>query len=101
MENIVNRLQRIEGQVRALQTMVQDESDCEKIVTQFKAAQSALDSCFTQLMTDNLQQCITSQDTRKLKSILKILLKQGKHYHFSLFSFHFFSLDVHLRRLLL
>lgn len=76
MENIVNRLQRIEGQVRALQTMVQDESDCEKIVTQFKAAQSALDSCFTQLMTDNLQQCITSQDTRKLKSILKILLKQ-------------------------
>jgi len=76
MKKIVNRLQRIEGQVRALQGLIEEGTDCEKIVTQFKAAKSALDSCFAELMNENLQKCLANKDTEEMKKILKLLVKK-------------------------
>ena len=37
------RLRRLEGQIRGLQRMLEEEQDCEKIVTQLAAAKAALD----------------------------------------------------------
>ncbi len=43
-EEITNRLKRVEGQVRGLQRMVEEQRDCEAIMTQLMAARAALDS---------------------------------------------------------
>jgi CsoR family transcriptional regulator, copper-sensing transcriptional repressor len=42
--NILTRLRKIEGQIRGLQGMVSHDKDCEAILTQMRAAQSALKS---------------------------------------------------------
>ncbi len=40
------RLKRVEGQVRALQTLVLESEDCEKVAMQLAAARKALDRVF-------------------------------------------------------
>ena len=42
--NILSRLKKIEGQIRGLQGMVGEGRDCDQILTQVRAAQSALKS---------------------------------------------------------
>jgi DNA-binding FrmR family transcriptional regulator len=76
MKDIQNRLKRIEGQVRGLQTLLESPDDCEKIITQFQAAQGAFDVCFSKLLHDNLQKCLLSQDPEQLDKILKLLVKK-------------------------
>ncbi|MBN1662048.1 MAG: metal-sensitive transcriptional regulator [Deltaproteobacteria bacterium] len=41
-KKILNRLKRIEGQIRGLQRMVENDAPCEDILTQFSAATSAM-----------------------------------------------------------
>lgn len=43
-QDIINRLRRIEGQVRGIQRMVEEGQDCRKIVHQISAIKSALTS---------------------------------------------------------
>lgn len=59
---ITNRLRRIEGQIRGLQRMVEEERDCEAILTQLMAARAALDRVGL-LVTDNfVQECVLTAD---------------------------------------
>jgi DNA-binding FrmR family transcriptional regulator len=44
------RLKRVEGQLRALQRMIDEGEDCEPIAQQFAAARKALDKAFFELM---------------------------------------------------
>lgn len=47
---LVVRLHRAEGQVRAVATMIESGAPCETIATQLSAARKALDRCFYSLM---------------------------------------------------
>ncbi len=76
IKDIQNRLKRIEGQVRGLQTLLENPEDCEKIVTQFQAVQGAFDTCFSKLLHDNLQMCLLSKSTEQLQRLLNILVKK-------------------------
>ena len=76
MEAIQNRLKRIEGQIRGLQKLLEESpDDCEKVIIQFKAAQSALDNCFSTLLNNNLQQCIKTKDKKTMEKVLKLIVK--------------------------
>ncbi len=55
---ILARLKRIEGQVRGLQRMVDEETYCIDVLTQVSAATKALQSVALQLMSDHLQHCV-------------------------------------------
>lgn len=55
---ILARLRRIEGQVRGLQRMVDDESYCIDVLTQVSAATKALQSVAVQLLDDHLRHCV-------------------------------------------
>ncbi|QFQ02059.1 Copper-sensing transcriptional repressor CsoR [Corynebacterium urogenitale] len=52
------RLKRIEGQVRGLQRMVEEEQYCIDILTQVSALQSALKGVSLALLDDHLQHCV-------------------------------------------
>ncbi len=77
MKKTIIRLKKIEGQVRGLQKILEEDSNnCEKIITQFSAAKSALESCFRNLLEENLETCVQSGDKEKISKILKALLKK-------------------------
>jgi DNA-binding FrmR family transcriptional regulator len=57
-EDYLKRLRRIEGQVRGLQKMVEDDKYCIDILTQVSAATSALESVALGLLEDHLGHCV-------------------------------------------
>lgn len=58
VREIVARLARVEGQVRAIQRMIDERRDCHAIVHQLGAARTALERATAQLMVSSLTQCI-------------------------------------------
>jgi CsoR family transcriptional regulator, copper-sensing transcriptional repressor len=57
-EAYLARLRRIEGQVRGLQRMVEDDKYCIDVLTQVSAATKALQSVALGLMEDHLGHCV-------------------------------------------
>ena len=55
--NIISRLRKIEGQIRGLQGMVNGDKECEQILTQLRAAQSALKSVTSLVLKSYLTKC--------------------------------------------
>ncbi len=49
-DSMKKRLARIEGQLRGVQKLMDDTSDCEKILQQLTAARKALDKAFFEMM---------------------------------------------------
>jgi CsoR family transcriptional regulator, copper-sensing transcriptional repressor len=58
-EEYLKRLRRIEGQVRGLQRMVEEDTYCIDILTQVSAATKALQSVSLGLLEDHLGHCVT------------------------------------------
>ncbi len=58
-EDYLRRLRRVEGQVRGLQRMVEDDKYCIDILTQVSAATRALQSVALGLLEDHLGHCVT------------------------------------------
>lgn len=57
-QKLVNRLNRIEGQVRGVKKMVEDERYCVDIITQVAAIRAALDSFNRQLLEAHIHTCV-------------------------------------------
>ncbi len=55
---LMQRLKRVEGQVRGLQQMLQDERYCIDILTQIAAAKAALDAVADSLLHHHVQHCV-------------------------------------------
>jgi CsoR family transcriptional regulator, copper-sensing transcriptional repressor len=56
----IRRLKRIEGQIRGLQKMVEENRYCPEIITQVASVQEALRGVARQLMRNHLKHCATS-----------------------------------------
>ena len=59
-EKNLKRLRRIEGQIRGLQKMVEDERYCTDVMTQISSVQEALRAVGRELMRNHLKHCATS-----------------------------------------
>jgi len=82
-EEITNRLKRIEGQIRGLQRMLEEQRECEAILTQLMAARSALDRVGMLVAENYVQQCILAADEelarQRIGRVLELVLS-----HFSI-----------------
>lgn len=58
-EDVLARLKRIEGQVRGLQRMVQEDTYCIDILTQISAVNNALKKSAVALLDDHIRHCVT------------------------------------------
>jgi CsoR family transcriptional regulator, copper-sensing transcriptional repressor len=56
---VLKRLRRIEGQVRGLQRMVEEDTYCIDVLTQVSAATKALQAVALSLLGDHLNHCVT------------------------------------------
>ncbi len=57
--DLINRLSRIEGQVRGIKGMVEKDAYCPDILIQVAAANAALNSFSRVLLTEHLKTCVT------------------------------------------
>ncbi len=78
-ERIVKRLRRIEGQVRSLCTMVEEDRDCIEVLRQINSATGALRGVWMQVIGDHLRGCIAKSmvehDERLIDELLEHLEK--------------------------
>jgi len=84
-DELAQRLTRIEGQVRGIQRMVDDERYCIDILTQISAIQAALDKVALGLLDDHAHNCVIgAQDaglqadrTEELMGAVGRLMRRG------------------------
>jgi len=68
-DDTLKRLRRLEGQIRGLQKMVEEEAECRSIVTQLAAARGALDKVGFKLMASALSQPKDETDADELERL--------------------------------
>lgn len=75
-EQLIKRLRRIEGQVRGLQSMLDEERDCREIMQQLSAVSSAVKSTSRTFFRDYADLCLTDmgQDQGSNHEILEEMI---------------------------
>jgi DNA-binding FrmR family transcriptional regulator len=83
-EQLLARLARIEGQIRGIEGMVQDDRYCIDILTQISAAQAALDKVALGLLDGHAHTCVISAEpdqqeerTEEMMAAVGRLLRRG------------------------
>lgn len=64
-DDLLKRLRRVEGQIRGVERMVEDDRYCVDVVTQISAAQAALDKVALGLLDDHARHCVIGGDPAK------------------------------------
>jgi DNA-binding FrmR family transcriptional regulator len=57
-----NRIKRVEGQMRGVMKMVEEDADCRDVITQLSAARSAIDRAIGVIVSTNLVECMKAAD---------------------------------------
>ena len=58
---LLNRLKRIEGQVRGIQVMIKDDRYCGDIIIQLSAVSNAIKSIANIMLDDHMHTCVIDQ----------------------------------------
>jgi len=81
---LLTRLRRIEGQVRGIQGMVEDDRYCIDVLTQISAVQAALDKVALGLLDEHARHCVMGADgaeqvdkTDELMAAVGRLMRRG------------------------
>lgn len=69
-KSIRTRLARVEGQLRGLQRLIDEDADCEVVAQQLSAARKALDKSFFAMVA-----CVIEQDEMSSEDIAAMLTK--------------------------
>jgi DNA-binding FrmR family transcriptional regulator len=83
-DQLVKRLRRIEGQVRGVEGMIEDDRYCIDVLTQISAVQAALDKVALGLLDDHAQHCVIgaprgerTDKTDELMAAVARLMRRG------------------------
>jgi DNA-binding FrmR family transcriptional regulator len=77
-DDLQKRLRRIEGQVRGVERMVEDDRYCIDIVTQVSAIQAALDKVALGVLDDHVKHCLATGDRHdELMAAVGRLMRRG------------------------
>lgn len=80
-KSVVNRLKRIEGQIRGVLNMIEQNKDCKDVITQLSASRTGIDRTIGLIVSMNLEQCVREsiekgEDTTELvKEAVNLLVK--------------------------
>jgi len=83
-DELTKRLRRIEGQVRGIERMVDEDRYCIDVLTQISAVQAALDKVALGLLDDHAHHCVMGSEgetreerTAELMSAVGRLMRRG------------------------
>lgn len=57
-DQMKNRVKRIEGQLRGILKMMEENKDCKDVITQLSAARTAIDRTIGVVVSSNLVECV-------------------------------------------
>ena len=70
IEELLQRLSRIEGQIRGIQRMIREGRSCDEILIQISAVRSALSGVAVKLLEDHVESCVRpSVESGNLKAL--------------------------------
>jgi len=79
---LINRLSRIEGQIRGIKNMLEKDAYCTDIITQVSAANAALNAFNRELMASHIRSCVKSDvekgDDASLEEMIGLMQKLMK-----------------------
>lgn len=61
-DKVKNRLKRVEGQIKGILRMMEEEKDCKDVITQLSASRTAIDRAIGVIVSANLVECIRQMD---------------------------------------
>ncbi len=80
--DLINRLKRIEGQIRGIEGMIENDAYCTDVLTQVAATKCALNSFTKVLLSNHIKTCVTNdikegkeESVDELVAILQKLMK--------------------------
>jgi CsoR family transcriptional regulator, copper-sensing transcriptional repressor len=83
-DQLLKRLRRVEGQVRGIERMVEEDRYCIDVITQIGAVQAALDKVALGLLDDHARHCVVGADdsdqedrTTELMAAVGRLMRRG------------------------
>ena len=79
-KTLIDRLARVEGQLRGVQRMIAEEKECEAIAQQLAAARGALNKAFAELIACAFQHRLASpsaENRDQVSEIVRLLAKYG------------------------
>ncbi|NLM05147.1 MAG: metal-sensing transcriptional repressor [Clostridiales bacterium] len=74
-KSMINRLNRVEGQIRGIKNMIEKEIYCDDIINQLEASRSALHSIQILLLESHIKNCVADQIEKGDKTVIDELLK--------------------------
>ncbi|MDZ5782407.1 metal-sensitive transcriptional regulator [Marinococcus luteus] len=80
-DQMKHRIKRVEGQIRGILRMIEEEQDCKELVSQMNAARTALDRATGLVVGSNLEQCVRKQtknaenDEQLIQEAVNLLVK--------------------------
>ncbi|MEC2074962.1 metal-sensitive transcriptional regulator [Metabacillus fastidiosus] len=80
-DQIKNRVKRMEGQLRGILKMMEDNKGCKEVITQLSAARSAIDRTVGVIVSSNLVECVLEangkgeQADELIKDAVNLLVK--------------------------
>lgn len=81
-KSLINRLNRIEGQIRGIRGMLENDAYCTDIITQVAAANAALNAFNKELLSSHIKTCVTDDiiagKTETVDDLLKTIQKLMK-----------------------
>ncbi len=81
-KNVITRLSKIEGHVKAIKKMVEEGRSCDEILLQFSAVESALKKAGKIIVSDHFENCIMSKvENEELKEELEEFQKVFEKYY--------------------
>lgn len=60
-KTIINRINRIEGQIRGIRSMISEDRYCDDVLTQISAARESLSSLGRKILEEHLRTCIADR----------------------------------------
>lgn len=61
-DQIKNRVKRIEGQLRGILKMMEENKDCKDVITQLSASRTGIDRAIGLIVSSNLIECVREAD---------------------------------------
>jgi len=77
-QKLIQRLRRIEGQVRGVQSMLEEERDCREIMQQLTANHSAVQSTSRAFFQDYAAVCLEEMDEKEAGAGKSVQVKREK-----------------------
>ena len=79
-DQVKNRVKRMEGQLRGILRMMEENKDCKEVITQLSAVRSAVDRTMGVIVSSNLVECVREADKEEktdelIKEAVSLLVK--------------------------